>query len=922
MRWTVILLSGILLAVSGRASAAAGQSAPVTNSAEERLGADTPLLSTTGLQTIVPEDARISESEALLALARILAEDETTFAEAGRLYRELIKRKPDDPEILAGMADLALAEGHADECFALSGRIPEKGRTEAGRLASAVRMTAFGDFTGAERIYREHLEKRPADRPVRLRLADLLVAMQRPEEAEGIYRALLLDEPGARDLLLAMGRLKEGEKAYGEAERWARKALERTPGQGDASLLLGDILSAMHRGEEAREAYARGGAGGHGKDAALGIGLSYLREGNAVLARQAFGRALAIAPDDVEARYRFAGPEKVGSDGFVAEVLTEQSSRRLIRWADLYAADGYRRQAVRICEAVLARDPEYFPAEVARAEFLAFDGQYERSAAAYEHLARRFPGFSRILLGRARLMAWSKRYSRSLALYDELHRLNPRDPVPLREKARTAFWAKRPATGEESYRQLLSPPVDPSFLAAVLPVTGEIRDDRLQDAVRKLRERVEKGDAGEGYSGFRGDFEPLAETLPPRDRRRIEAVLIDYLPAWRVQKAVGLEWKAKELVRNRRTTRAIPLYRSLIAAEPANEEARFDLAQAFCAVGLDDCAGKAYRGLLEMDPFHTEAGRALERREIHDRPAVSLEGSSWREEGRGDLARIERFRTDATLEVPLSGRYHLRFKVSDWIERPDHNGQSYQAVGPGVAVDGVFSSSVRGEAGWMVKEYSDRDLVARHTGYGRLWFNLRDVATLGIGAERADEIANLFALKQGVQSDTLWVSARSDLTDRLEVGGTARWLEYNDRNGAQYHSLAVGYALTDHPRILKVILSGEYRNTRETNGYLYQAGVLTDIIHPYWAPEHNKAGAVTLEWRHDLAKEFFCGAALHYYDLKLSLGTDSESNRSVRVEGEWRYEIRKHWLVGLKGMIHRSREWDAESLLAEVSYRF
>lgn len=917
MRWIAKFLFALLLTVScGLPCGAQGIPDRLTPDAPDSAGIS-PVR-----DTIVSPEAWISDQEARLALARALAADEKTFAESGRLYRELLGVRPGDPEVLGGMADLAMAEGHAGTCLEMSRQILAKAPTEERRLAHAGRMTAFGDFYGAERIFRDHLERNPADRRVRLLLADLLSAMQRPEEAEGIYRALLLDEPHAVDVMLAMARLKRKERAYPEAERWAAKTLAASPGTAEASLLLGEVLAARHRYEEARMAYGQAAKAGFEKESALGIGRACLKAGDPAGARQAFDRALATAPADIEARYWQAGTETAATEGFVAEVIrTEGSPRRLSRWAEIYASEGRRPQAIRICRVLLDRDPDYFPAQIALAELLALEGDYGRSADLYERLAARFPGFSKILLGQARTMAWSKRYALSLELYDRLHHLNPGDPVPLRERARTALWGKDEAAGEESYQALLSPSVDRTLLADLQPAAAQIRNERFRAAVRSLSERSGQT-AGEGYEGFRRDFEALAQELRPEEARRIETILIARLPDWRIQRAVALEEKAKGLVRNKRPTRAMPLYRELIAFEPGNEEARFDLAQVYCAAGLCDREGEAYRELIEVDPWHTLAERALARLEIRSSPSVFLRESFWSESGRGDIARIERFRTDLGLEVPVSGRVHLRLKAYDWIEHPRHDGGFYQAFGPGMEIDGVFSPSLRGEAGWALKEYRDRELAARHSGYGRLWFNLQDAVTFGLGAERADELYNLFGLRQGVQSDTLWVSVRSDLTRRLEASGTARWLEYNDRNGGQYHSVALGYALTDHPRVLKVILSGDYRDTRETNLNLYQTGVLTDIVHPYWTPQNYTAGGITLEWRHDLAKEFICGGEQHYYDIRLSTGTDSEHNASIRAEGEWRYEFRSHWAVGIRGIIHRSRDWDAEGLLADLSYRF
>jgi len=120
-----------------------------------------------------------------------------------------------------------------------------------------------------------------------------------------------------------------------------------------------------------------------------------------------------------------------------------------------------------------------------------------------------------------------------------------------------------------------------------------------------------------------------------------------------------------------------------------------------------------------------------------------------------------------------------------------------------------------------------------------------------------------------------------------------------------------------------VTANGEYRNTRYQDIYLYSGqGELLDIIHPYWTPRDYLAGSVTLEWNHDLSPQFFCGGERNFYVVKTTFGTDTEDNPAVRLEIEWRYEFLDNWMISLKGLLHRSREWDATGGRLELRYRF
>jgi tetratricopeptide (TPR) repeat protein len=893
------------------------------SAAGERSAVEFPALAEMNGETIVSREARISEAAALLALARILAAQEESWGEARHIFRSLLSEHPDDPEILAGMADLLLAQGDAAQAREIFLRFQARDADPETRLAYADRMVFWGDFYGAEQIYRDHLKRVGQERRVLLRLADLLLAMQRSEEAEGIYQGLLLWESEAADVLLRMARLKAFEKAYPAAEGWALRAVAADPGQDDARLLRGDVLASLGRREEARQVYDALIPGRLGARAALGIGKTFLREGNTAEAQRIFAAAAAAHPEDVEALFHAAGPAGRESAGFIADLLgREKRPSRLVQWARLYAAAGLRDRAVDLYEAALAIDGGHFPARIELAEMLALEGQYDRSLALYKALADQFPAAAKILLGQARVLAWSKRYPEALAHYERLQRLNPKDPIPLREMARTAFWGKRYDDGLAAYDRLLSPPVDRLLLADMTAAAAATDSDDLRRAVRTLEEQVAQGGGINGYEAFREAFGTLRTGLPREESLSIETVLAVHHPQWRLQRAVALEKRAKELQWRRRPTRAAALLKELLIVEPGNQEARFDLAQVLCSLGLCAAEGDVYRDLLAIDPQHSLAGKALRRQQIRSSPAVKFAGEIWRERGRGELARIERFREEAAFDLPLDGRYRFTVKALHWIERPERDGKSYGAYGPSLGLHGLLTPALRGEAGWTLKTYRDGALGQRHSGYGSLWLNHRDAVLFGAGFRRTDEIANLFGLRQGIQSDAWWVSARSEITRQLEASAAARWLEFSDGNGGQHHSLSLGYAFSEHPRVFKVILSGDYRDTRETERHLFQGTDLRDIIHPYWTPQAYRAGAVTFEWRHDLAEDFFCGARPHHYDIRVGFGTDSERNASARIEAEWLYGLTEAWTAGIRASVHRSRDWNAEGLQALLSWHF
>jgi len=394
------------------------------------------------------------------------------------------------------------------------------------------------------------------------------------------------------------------------------------------------------------------------------------------------------------------------------------------------------------------------------------------------------------------------------------------------------------------------------------------------------------------------------------------------VPDYQIQKSGFLESQAKWLAWNRRFARSAEDYRELIEFEPGNQEALFDYAQVLCAVGLCDEEAKAYEQVLKIDPLNNRAGLALERQRTRSHPAVSAGYSYWEESGYGDLSQMRRHHTELAADIPLHCRYHLQFAAHRWLEEPIGFSDSFQSYGHTISFSGVLNAYFSAAAAWTRHYYEDGELEDQNTGFAQLAINLKDYAKLELGYDRTSQYVNEFAVLQGIQADAWWLSLSSYVTRRLELRLGARYLEYTDDNDAQVYSLGAGYAFTDHPRILKLNLLGEYRDTRETNVFHYDGTELVDITHPYWAPQSYFAGVVGLEWYHDLSRFLFCGSELHYYDLRLSTGTASDDNALIAVQAEWHYEFANHWTVQLKGLLHRSRQWDANGFWGTLQYRF
>jgi len=792
------------------------------------------------------------------------------------------------------------------------------------QLRYASRRNLWGDFHGAEKTYRGRLAAGPDDAEIEKALAGVLAAAQRYEEAEGIWMRRLALDPSSEDALLGMSRLRIAQKDGAGALGWADKGLSLFPRSPEGKALRADALYAAGRDGEALGAYnSLLSVPAFRLHALKRLGRIHERAGDREAARRVYAQARSLDAGDPEIRYRIGRLEGEGSEALLRSALAGEKKRpdRLCEWASVFAETGDNRSAIACYEGALAADAAYFPAKSGLAELLGGAREYERSISLYDELAAAFPESVKIQIGKARVLSWARRYRESMALYERISAANPDDPVPKMERARVAMWGKYPDEAMRTYASLETPPVGPLLFADLSPLTAAIADRELQGAIARLNRVSQDGRAFAAYEAVAESAERSPARRDSELRRKIDLALADRHALWRIQKGAALEKQAKSLSWEQRHTQALAAYEELLSFAPGNEEARFDYAQANCALGLCDREREIYRDLLAVDPLHGLAAAALRRQEIRSGPSLRMGQSYWHEDGRGDLARTTRHRTDLTLDLPFSCRHRLKLSGHHWIESP-RDGGSHAADGGSIEVASVLTPNLTGGAGWTRKSYGDAGPGNTDTGYGRLSFNVRDHLLLSGGWEKGEEAPNGFALRQGIRKDTWWISGSSRLTRRLDIEAKLSALEYSDDNGGTQARLSAGYEFTDHPRVFKVILSGEYRDTREGNGYSYSGGQLADIRHPYWTPQNYTAGGITLEWRHDLSQLFFCGAELHYYDIRLSFGTDSESNPSARLEADWNYDFAERWTLGAGGMIHRSGEWNAEALTAFLRYRF
>lgn len=875
-------------------------------------------------RSIVPADRWMSDFEARLSLAELLSYRDATQSEAASLLARLTAEAPPAQDVRIRIANVTANIGHARKAHQLYTELMAADSSPEIRLRLADQMITWGDFHAAERIYRDRLRFMPADRGVLLKLAGLLTSSERYEEAEGIYRKLLDTNTDDIDAVTGLATVKTQEKdfpaVFSLLDRWVAGA---TPPdvRSDVIARKGAVLLQAHRYSEARTAWQQLVDSKKLAAAALiGIGRSYLGESDQKAAQPWFEKALVVAPENVEARfYRDLG--RADDERFVHEQLNQlKSPRQQAQLGGLYAATGDSEKALVCYNAALARDPEFFPARLGLADSLSSLSRYPESINEYERLDAEFPGNSRIGIGLARVRAWSKDYSNAFVQYEKMIRQNPMDPVPRKEMARTAVWAGDMENASKAYDQLISPTVDAALASKLATLDAGGGNKSARKLAADVSRKAATGSIYQGYEEVSTTLEQGA-VADPADRRPVRDIMLELLPEYRQQKGAALEKEAKLSGWNRRFMHALDRYGELTAFQPGNEEALFDKGQTECALGLRCEARRTMGQLLAIDPLHSLGGEYLKRDRINRNPALEFSQNYWNEKGRGELSRVSRHKSTLGVNVPVLGSYNLGLAGNTWVEAPKYGNERYPAYGSTIGFSGVVNRNLSGSVGWTRKQYESGALGVANSGFAHLSFNLNDMLRWDISYDRKDELYNYFGLRQGgIQSDTWSTGLSVRPSSNLSLSGTTGYLRYNDDNSGRFATLSAGYAFTDHPRIIRIIANAEYRDTASQNRFVNSPSL--DIIHPYWTPRDYFGASLTFDWNHELSRRLFCGSQQHFYDMKATVGTDSDSNLSVRLEAEWHYEFYERWLLELRGMINRSREWDAIGGSLDMKYRF
>jgi tetratricopeptide (TPR) repeat protein len=852
---------------------------------------------------------------------------------AREVFQQILQTDGGNGNAVVGLARVELQFFHpAEACRLLKSLTPTETVRRIYRLTWAEYHQAVGEYAEAVRIYKDFLKANANDHEVRFALAELYAFIRDFEKAKSEFARIPPSSPLGRKSRLGFADTLANQWRLVEAADATRCLVAERPADGQAAAQLVRILGKSRQYDEARrvareylQANARNELGGITVRFALGkVLLDANQNAEAageyewLLARPG-GRITEAYYGLLRAKSRLMDVEKSESLMTAALRLSESESRNRLLLADLFYRDNQDQPAIDMLQPVLESDPQNLSALIrladAQLRVARFDAQIGPLLATCDTIVRQSPENIRGHLAKARAHATVQDYNAAIGEYDLLISIFPRFLIPRREKARILFSAHEFGASEAAYQAIQSPSAGETLLQDVnVYIQREPRARALLDGCihRGMPDRILRTEIVRAIS--RSGDEDVRDSL--RD------ILVDYDALSADQLVVHLEETAKSK-KDWRNYEAVPLYQSLIAADPGNEEGTFDLGQVFGSLKQTNNALTEFGRVLELDPQHRESIIAQERASLELSPQLQSNFDFFHQNGRDGLATIDRTRYGLAAIWPFGDENELvRLGFSRVLYKPDDDRELDGNILSARAQKKFLDSRllVYGQAN--LEQFPDR-IQTRVTYNAGLGYDVCDELHLRADTFLENVVENGESLRQDIYRLGLDAGADIHATRYWNLGGNYRFAYYSDVNHLQECLFYSGYSLTLPPKQLKLVGTVQYQSYSDQTVFRdpTQQSVI-GAIHPYFAPSSYVFYEARVEWYHWLSRDYFTYSNQCWYSLQYGIAWDEKFNCYQDLRALLNYDV-KPWLsVGGYAQGLLSQVYNSAAVGAFATFRF
>ena len=886
------------------------------------------------------------DTDALLELSYFMR-DSGNFRAAIELNERVLGENADDADALIANANLHLAAHLPNKALQILASSTLDRNSRAYLQSKGLYHSMTGEYAHALEIYRRLMHANASDFESRLAMGKLFYQNGEYQKAKAELKKIPSSSSFSQTAELELARCLFVERRFQEAGAHCRNLITRNPRDFEATVLLSRSYLERDMAAEARHMCLRyieaNPVVSYGTLAVkTALAEAYLAEDQGLRAKILFAEVLSDPYGGLipEARYGLAKADSrlTGADSANSNLLEQGMAgmgadfRLLMNLGQLATRDGDFALAIDLFNQILSWDPGNQAALVSRGEAkasLRAPAMTQSAMSDFERLLRQAPSNIRARLGVARIHASLKNYEAAVENYDLILQHDPTYSVAIREKARAQTWSKDPGAAAGTYQKL--------------------NDLSSYDASR---------------SGLPTALDVEGMHLSGAAQAEIEAVS-------------DLERRSKDLLINRRYNESVPLLQSLLEVEPSNQEARFDLAQAFSNTDQTARAIEQYEELLKINPNHREAGMALSRNTHNLLPRFSTSFETIQQDSENGVSSLHTSNFSVGASLPLGDveeRLSLQYTRS--------------TLDPGfgdIPVDiGNFDGNIlsigysnipeRNSGGWdrflihsMVNlEGYVSELDTSITYDFGVDVTLNDQLTLSTNAFRENIIENQNSLVNRSQHEVL-LAYTSDRTDpgllpfddnadgtvdgeeafnngvfasqasspvsRFGANIGVRYLanrffesqaeftagSYSDSNSVLRMHFANMLNITLPPRELKVALVYDYQDFSNIVpvDYKENAGAAR-----YFAPNNYSSYSAAVQWRQWLGTDFFHGANQSFYDIAFSRIWDSDGDSYTNFRASFEYDFDDHVTFVIKTSVLSSAFYNSNQAFFGFDYRF
>lgn len=830
-----------------------------------------------GIESLVEEEERVPTAQIRYELVKLLIQDKGAVAEAQHHLDLLRQERESDEELELFQANLFLHRRRYAQANVLVTKVLHMQPQKSDLLVQLAWLELeLGHAASSRALFEKVLtEFKQGDREFLFMYAGAMQRWGENTRAQALLLELICEEPTSVRLWVGLAKAYTSAQRYEEAEQIY---LDLLVNEKSSELLLALAGVAWERRDYA----------------AVLEWLEQIEEGKLeqeVWVLQA--QASAKLGDEERAVALYEQLALMQKESRVAVDFLVQAYQ-LLRKSDTDAADCL---FLRLLELEPQGTPQLFytgqsedistPQEALEWGQLYLDGGDIEGAITFYRLALGLdPHYFPAKLGLADLLSLQFSYRASQALYEELIAQFPNNSKLLLQRARVVSWDKRYAQALCLYNRLIAEePHNPQLLLEKARVAMWWQEADLAFCTYKRLLKL--------------------EDLPERLRQ-----------------FVFLEMQARYALWNFHYLQALAIYQRLIPLSPGDGGTLFDYAETWCSLRMCECAARVFEEIHQIDALNSSVNLALERHRVLERPAGIGQYDFWSEDGRGGLSGITRHAWRPGLEYPLNCQSGFRFYENILLDHTFIHARNFVAQALTLEYANVINPYFAVAASLTEKFGANYHLRHHTLGTALLQYRPNDCWNFSLGWERKDEWYNYFGVVQGIQSNAYFARGSFLPIRDLLLEGSYRYLQYTDHNHLNLAQLGAFYQLSEYPRILKLSLQAEYRNTAYVDEFVYVGDELVDIIHPYWSPQDYYAGRVGLEFYQDVARFSFCGAEKRYYILRAVVGDDTEDNLGYSLAVDWVNEWCNRWRLKVSAILYRSRQWNAGGVKSELSYRF